>query len=100
MTNCGRLRPSFTPPLRPSAKYFKMNGLTIRDTRHPQKTPMNTDLANVRRHEMPDSCRLNFSFSCAIARDNRLMAKRMLCSVTQKSLNVMRHIPVALAPGY
>ncbi len=61
---------------------------------------MNTDLANVRRHEMPDSCRLNFSFSCTTTGDNCLMAKRMLRFAAQKSLNVMRHIPVALAPRY
>jgi hypothetical protein len=67
---------------------------------HLEKTPMSTGLANVRRHEMPDSCRLNFSLPASSERDNPLMDKKMSRCESREAFDAMRHIPVAFAPQH
>jgi hypothetical protein len=85
---------------RRASKWLRTRRLQAPDTCHQNKNPMTTGLANVRRHEMPDSCRLEDSALRALQRDNPLSGKKMLRVNLRKPLNVMRHIHVAFAPEY
>ena len=58
---------------------------------------MTTDLGNARRHEIPDSCPLNFASPGDPETDNRLTGKRMSRSKGPESSNLMRQIHFAFA---
>jgi hypothetical protein len=86
--------------VRNPSKRLNHSRLRNGNTWHQKKSEVVTGLANVMRHEMPDSCRLNSSPREAMARDNSLMDNKMSRSRVHRPFNVRRQSSVAFAPRY
>ena len=83
-----------TRQLRDSPRFTRLQ------TRHQQKPLMNTDLANVRRQETVDFCRLKNTASEPWETDNLFMPNKIYRLKSRESQNVMRHTRVVIALRY